>query len=158
MAVFRLSLGVANVYSVNMAKLLSDFLVGFYRFWHGTLHLSGAGFLLRFFARWLLPLCDYPLTIPRIGTIRLDFRMDYAFTWMNFLLNDTNRDEGLLSVLTSHFSPTTLFWDVGANIGLISGNLFQTFPNATFCLFEPNPDLTQRLAGLFFAKKQRPGY
>jgi FkbM family methyltransferase len=35
---------------------------------------------------------------------------------------------------------------------LVSGNLFRAFPSATFCLFEPNPDLTRRLVRLFSTK------
>jgi FkbM family methyltransferase len=78
--------------------------------------------------------------------------MDNAYCWTNFLLNESHPEEGLLILLSSHFLPNTVFWDVGANIGLISGNLLRTFPSATFCLFEPNPDLTRRLRSLFSTK------
>jgi len=131
--------------------MISDCLVGFYRYWHGALHLPGAGALLRFCARWILPLQNFPVTVPGIGTIPLDFRKDYAYTWTNFLLNDPPEEEGLLTVLASHASPNMVFWDVGANIGLISGNLLRSFPSAKFYLFEPNPDLTRRLTSLFTA-------
>ena len=135
-----------------MSRLISNWLVGFYRLWHGTLHLRGAGALLRWCAQWLEPLRNFPLTVPGIGTIPLDFRMDYAYTWTNFLLQDAHQEEGLLTVLASHASPKMVFWDVGANIGLISGNLIRAFPSASFCLFEPNPELTSRLHSLFSAK------
>jgi FkbM family methyltransferase len=136
-----------------MAKIVADCLVGFYKLWHGRLHLPGSGFLLRFFARSVLPLQNYPVAVPGVGIIPLDFRMDFAFLWTNFLLNESHREEGLLLVLASHFSPDGVFWDIGANIGLISGNLVRSFPSAAFYLFEPNPDLTRRLARLFSTRK-----
>jgi FkbM family methyltransferase len=132
--------------------MISDCLVGFYRFWHGTLHLPGAGKLLRFSSRWIPALQNYPVSVPGLGTIPLDFRMDFAFCWTNFLLNESHHEEGLLTALSSQASPKMVFWDVGTNIGLISGNLVRTFPSATFYLFEPNPDLTRRLTSLFLAK------
>jgi FkbM family methyltransferase len=132
-----------------MGKIISGCLVEFYRFWHGALHIRGAGALLHFASRWIPALRSYPVKVPGVGVIPLDFRMDYAYTWMNFLLNESHHERGLLTVLASHCSPTMVFWDVGANIGLITGNLIRAFPSATFCLFEPNPDLTKRLAVLF---------
>ena len=135
-----------------MARFIADGLVGFYKLWHGKLHLPGAGALLRFSSRSIPALQNYPVSVPGIGTIPLDFRMDNAYSWTNFLLNDPHHEEGLLIVLAAHSSPKMVFWDVGTNIGLISGNLLRSFPSATFCLFEPNPDLTRRLTSLFSAK------
>ncbi len=134
-----------------MTAFFAAGLVGFYRFWHGTLHLPGAGKLLQWFSRRVKALQHYPLQVPWLGTMPIDFRMDYAFIWTNFLLNEPQHTEGLLTVLKKYASPQMVFWDIGANIGLISGNLYRSFPSATFCLFEPNPDLTQRLVSLFSA-------
>ena len=135
-----------------MLSIAADLLVAFYRFWHGTLHLPGAGALLRFAAQRIAPLQNYRVTVPGIGTLPLDFRMDYAYACTNFLLlQEAHPEEGLVTALTAHASPHMVFWDVGANIGVITENLIRTCPNATFCLFEPNPDLTKRLTSLFSA-------
>jgi FkbM family methyltransferase len=134
-----------------MVRIIADGLVGFYRFWRGKLHLPAAGSLLRFSSRWILPLQNYPMSVPGVGTIPLDFREGDAYCWTNFLLNEPHPHKGLLILLASRFSPNTVFWDVGANIGLISGNLLRSFPSAKFYLFEPNPDLTRRLTSLFTA-------
>jgi FkbM family methyltransferase len=135
-----------------MLVMISEALVAFYRFWHGYLHLPGSGALLRFCAPWLRPLREYPTQVPGIGTLQLNFQMDYASAWTNFLLGEHHAEEGLLAILRSRFSAGMVFWDVGANIGLISASMLLSFPSATLCLFEPNPDLAARLNQLFSSK------
>jgi FkbM family methyltransferase len=132
-----------------MGSIISQGLVGFYRFWHGALHLPGAGAILRSASRAIPGLHNYPVAVPGVGTIPLDFRMDNAYAWTNFLLQDAHQNEGLLVVLNSYFKSNTVFWDIGANIGMVSGNLFRSFPTARYYLFEPNPDLVGRLQSLF---------
>ena len=130
--------------------MLANGLVGFYRFWHGRLGLKGAGKLLHVTAPFVRALQNYPLTVPGIGVIPVDFRNDYAYSWTNYLLNEEHPEEvGLFAVLETVCFEKMVFWDVGANIGLVSGHAFRQFPSATFCLFEPNPDLASRLKLLY---------
>lgn len=128
-------------------------LVAFYRFWHGTLRLPGAGRLLRRAARRLPELQSFPLTVPGVGSVRVDFRDCSAYFWINTLLGEPHQEDGLIAFLKQHFSPDGVFWDVGANIGAVAASLFQSFPAASFCLFEPNPALAPRLSGLFEAQR-----
>jgi FkbM family methyltransferase len=137
-----------------MSRFMADCLVKLYQFWHGTVRVKGAGKLLRLSAQWITALQDYPVAVPGIGTIPLDFRNDYAYSWTNYLLDEGHQEEaGLFIVLGSLCSLKTVFWDVGANIGLVSGYAFRRFPAATFCVFEPNPDLAKRLKQLYSEKQ-----
>jgi len=59
--------------------MLSDILVKFYRWWHGRLKLIGAGFLLTRMVRFVVGLHKFPLTVPEVGIIKVDFRDIAAF-------------------------------------------------------------------------------
>lgn len=126
-------------------------LVSFYRWWHGKLHLPGAGIVLRAAASFLPSLRTYPLAVPNVGTIRADFRDSSAFAWINKLGGEQHQEEGLISFLKKRMVSNSVFWDVGANIGIVTASLLPHFPRATYCLFEPNPALASTLIEFFQA-------
>src|SRR5271166_5468763 len=66
--------------------MLDRTLVSFYRFWHGTLCLPGAGKLLSWAAGLDRGPQSFRLSIPTIGETTVDFRDNSAFYWLNFLL------------------------------------------------------------------------
>lgn len=129
--------------------MMASLLVRLYGWWHGTLGLRGAGLMLRRLAPSIRGLQRYPLEIPKVGTVTVDFRDCSAWFWVNKLLGDAHQDEGLIIFLRRHFGANGIFWDVGANIGVITASIFQSFPTATYCAFEPNPQLGTSLKDLF---------
>jgi len=131
--------------SIVMAKAL----VSFYRFWHGTLHLPGAGKLLSWAAGRNRELQSFRLSIPRIGETAVDFRDNSAFYWLNCLLGDRAEEHGLNVVIRRYLRPESTFWDVGANAGLISALVFASDPTVNIISIEPNPSLAARLRLLF---------
>src|SRR5271166_1468678 len=129
-------------------------LVSFYRFWHGTLHLPGAGRLLVYVAQHNRNLQSFPLSILMIGETTVDFRDISAFYWLNCLLGDRSEERGLNIVIRRYLRPESTFWDVGANAGLISALVFASDPTVNIILMEPSPSLAARLR-LLFAKHKR---
>ena len=63
--------------------MIARLLVGFYRWWHGKLHLPGAGWLIRRCVPHVSALHAHPLCIPGFGTVMVDFRDDAAFGILN---------------------------------------------------------------------------
>lgn len=139
---------------MNKRPKLADALVAFYRFWHGRARVPGAGWLLRRLAPRMSSLRSYPLEVPEIGTVPLDFRDVSAYGWVNTLLGEGHQEAGVAAFLRDHFSAEGVFWDVGANMGQVTASLFHHFPTATYCAFEPNPDLANRLTTFFAAQRK----
>ena len=107
--------------------MVAQALFAFYRFWHGTLHLRGAGRLLVWAAQYHRSLQAFRLAIPSIGEAAFDFRDGSTFYWVNYLLGDRLEEQGLNLVLRRFLKPGSTFWDVGANVGLISGLVLAKF-------------------------------
>jgi FkbM family methyltransferase len=132
--------------------MVSDLLVGFYRVVHGHLHLRGAGWLLRRLAPMVPGLQAYPFPVPEVGVALLDFREVEAFGMVNLLLGDLQRDANLHRCLEKALQPGDVFWDVGANIGTVSGHFAHPrFQLSSLHAFEPNPGPLKTLQSLFSA-------
>jgi FkbM family methyltransferase len=130
--------------------MLSDLLVGLYRMVHGRLHLPGAGWLLRRFAPLLPRLQAYPFPVPEVGVALLDFREVEAFGMLNLLLCDLGNNANLYRCLENALQPGDVFWDVGANIGTVSGHFAHPrFKLSSLHAFEPNPGPLKTLQSLF---------
>jgi len=129
---------------------LSDLLVGFYRLVHGRLHLRGAGWLIRRFVPLLPRLQAYPFPVPEVGVALLDFRDEQAFSMVNFVLGDFGDGANLFRCLEATLRPGDVFWDVGANIGAVSGHFAHPrFKLSCLHAFEPNPEPLKTLQPLF---------
>src|SRR6476660_561327 len=97
-------------------------LVEFWTLWGGRLKLPGAGLLIRLLRNVLPGLQAYKLTVPGVGTASLDFRDTAAFGMLKvFRLSQLDTDAGLFAFLTRALRPGMVFWDVGANVGFVSG-------------------------------------
>jgi len=132
--------------------MLSDLLVGFYRVVHGRLHLPGAGWLIKRLAPMLPGLQTYPCPVPEVGVAVLDFREVEAFGMVNLLLGDLQNDANLYRCLELALQPGDVFWDVGANIGTVSGHFAHPrFRLSSLHAFEPNPGPLKTLQSLFSA-------
>jgi FkbM family methyltransferase len=132
--------------------MVSDLLVGFYRVVHGRLHLRGAGWLLKSVAPLIPGLHAYPLPVPEVGVALLDFRDVEAFAMVNFLLGDLGNNANLFRRLEEALRPGDVFWDVGANVGMVSGHLAHPrFQLSSLHAFEPNPSPLRTLQSLFSA-------
>jgi FkbM family methyltransferase len=121
--------------------MLSDLLVGFYLFVHGRLHLPGAGWLLRRVAPMLPRLQAYPFPVPEVGVALLDFRDAAACSMMNFFsLGELGLNDNLILWLEKALQPGDVLWDVGANVGMVSGHFAHPrFQLSSLHAFEPNP-------------------
>jgi FkbM family methyltransferase len=113
--------------------------VGFYRFWHGTLGLKGAGRMIGVLAPRVAGLQTYPLEFPngRIGVV--DFRELSAFGCLNTFMGEETQEKGLIEAITSSLTPESIFWDIGANAGLLSAQIAARVPVREHHYFEPNP-------------------
>lgn len=130
-----------------MARILVEFWI----VWGGRFGLPGVGALLRFCAKFLPQLRAYPFGVPGVGVAYLDFRDTAAFGMVKiFRLNQFDNDRALFRCLEHILQPGAVFWDVGANVGFVSGY----FANRRFQLksieaFEPNPRMNAALGKLF---------
>jgi FkbM family methyltransferase len=132
--------------------MISDLLVAFYREVHGRLHLPGAGWLIKRVAPILPGLQAYPLHMPEVGVALLDFRDVAAFGMVNLLLGELRTDANLYRCLEIALQPGDVFWDVGANIGNVSGYFAHPrFKLSSLHAFEPNPGPLKTLQSLFSA-------
>jgi FkbM family methyltransferase len=130
--------------------MVAKLLVGFYRVWHGRLHLPGAGWLIKRFARRVRGLQSYPLLLPDVGTALLDFRDAAAIGMVNFSMGEFANDRPLHHYLAMLLKPDDVFWDVGANIGVISSHFAQPrYHLSSLQAFEPNPVPFKTLQSLF---------
>jgi len=134
--------------------MVAQALFAFYQFWHGILHLRGAGRLLTLAARRNRSLQKFRLVIPMIGEATFDFRDSSTFYWVNYLLGDRLEEAGLNLVMRRYLKPGSTFWDVGANVGLISGLVLTGYPDVKIVSIEPNPLLASRLKVLFAGHKR----
>jgi FkbM family methyltransferase len=131
--------------------MFSDLLVGFYRLVHGRLHLKGAGWLLRRLAPMLPGLQAYPLLVPEVGVALLDFRDTGAYSLVNlFSLGELGSSANLYRRLEQALQPGEVFWDVGANVGAVSGHFAHPrFKLSSLHAFEPNPGPLNTLQSMF---------
>ncbi len=130
--------------------MFAHLLVHLYNFVHGSLHLPGAGWLIRKSLPYVQGLHTYRFKWPGVGTATLDFRDQAAFGMLNFQLGDFGMDKHLVESLETALQPGDVFWDVGANIGLISGYFSQPrFGLRAIHAFEPNPVPLGPLQSLF---------
>lgn len=113
------------------------FLVGFYRLWHGYLHLKGAGYLIGKLAPVAESLQNYPLRLTEGHCIMLDFRDISGACWLNRSLGDNFEETGLLKAMAAFVQADTTVWDVGANCGIVSYLLAKTTPARRIIFFEP---------------------
>src|ERR1039458_885879 len=102
--------------------MLSKLLIGFYRVAHGKLHLRGAGWLVKRAANLLPGLQCYSLAVGGEGGAVVDFRDAAAFLLLNTTLGDVGENAAVLQCLEAVLQPGDVFWDVGANVGLISSH------------------------------------
>jgi FkbM family methyltransferase len=133
--------------------MFSDLLVGFYRVVHGRLRLKGAGWLLRRLAPMLPELQAYPLRVPEVGVALLDFRDTGAYSLVNlFSLGEVGSSTNLYRRLEQALQPGDVFWDVGANVGAVSGHFAHPrFKLSSLHAFEPNPSPLKTLQSMLTA-------
>jgi FkbM family methyltransferase len=115
----------------------AETLVAFYRFWHGRLHLKGAGYLIGKLAPTTKSLQRYQLQLPEGHYIELDFRDISGACWLNRSLGDDFEETGLLKAISTFIQPETVVWDVGANCGIVSYMLAKSNPGSRIVFFEP---------------------
>lgn len=113
--------------------------VGFYRFWHGTLGLKGAGRMIGILAPNVAGLQAYPLGFPNGLTAEVDFRELSAFGCLNTFMGERSQESGLIEAITSKLTPESIFWDIGANAGLLSAQIAARISVREHHYFEPNP-------------------
>jgi len=135
--------------------MLSDLLVGFYRVVHGRLHLRGAGWLIKKLAPMLPGLQAYPFPVPEVGVALLDFRDVESFEMINLLLGELGNKEHMFRCLEEALQPGDVLWDVGANVGAVSGHFAHPrFQLSSLHAFEPNPGPLKTLQSLFPANSR----
>jgi FkbM family methyltransferase len=132
--------------------MFSEAIVQFYRLVHGKLHLPGAGWLIKQAAPWLPGLQSYPLPVPGVGVVQLDFRDSAAFSLLNSSLGEFANERYLLGNLEKLLKPGDVFWDVGANVGFVSSYFAHPrYQLSGLHAFEPNPVPFKVLQSLFAA-------
>lgn len=119
--------------------------LGFYRFWHGSLRLKGAGALLTQIASHAKGLQHHSLKLPEGHRIDVDFRDVSAMYWLNHLLGDPFEERGLLKAAERFLEKGDVVWDIGANSGLLAYQIAKAGTAGELHSFEPNP-LMSRLA------------
>jgi len=141
--------------------MMAKIIVNFYKFWHGALHLKGAGRLISWLAPLLKDLQNYPLELPNGQVITVDFRELSAFGCLNEILGDVPQEVYLIDAICSHLNNDSVFWDIGANAGLLSYSVTDRQKISELRFFEPNPKLfpwaSSALANLPHAKGHQLG-
>jgi FkbM family methyltransferase len=116
--------------------------MAFYRFWHGCLHLKGAGLLLRLCSPFLPELDHYSLHVPGIGCLTVNMKDASGMAWMNYSLGEKGHEDGVISVLKKLAPNNPVVWDIGANAGFFAAALAERMDGySEIRLFEPNPTL-----------------
>src|SRR5438105_535021 len=129
--------------------MLPRLLVRFYRFWHGKLRLKGSGQLVRVCARILPGFDRYPLDVPNLGRISVDLSDTSGTGWINYCLNETGNEEGLVLAVSKLARLNPVIWDIGANAGIFITTLIRHLHKySEIRLFEPNPKLLPSLRSL----------
>jgi FkbM family methyltransferase len=113
--------------------------VGFYRFWHGVLRFKGAGRLINHLAPRIRGLQSYPLCLPNGRIANVDFRELSAFGWLNTILKDPNQEDKLITAISNSLTSQSVFWDIGANAGILSSEIASRIVTKEHHFFEPNP-------------------
>ena len=129
--------------------MLAKILVVFYRLWHGKLHLKGSGVLVRFCARILPGFDRYLLDVPNLGQISVDLSDTSGTGWVNYCLNESGHEAGLILAISKLAPQNPVIWDVGANAGILIATLVHYLDEyREIRLFEPNPKLLPSLRSL----------
>jgi FkbM family methyltransferase len=121
--------------------MVSRALVSFYKLWHGTMGLKGAGKLLGILAPRLSGLQSFPQKLPCGSQINLDFRDVSGFVWLNEIVGDRSQEDGLIHALVKFLKKDGVFWDVGANCGFLSYRVAVERECRTHVFFEPNEEM-----------------
>lgn len=124
-----------SIFSTILAKLL----VNFYVVWHGKLHLKGAGRLISRYAPRIDALQKYPLSLPNGNTVHIDLQELSGFGWLNTSLGEITQEEGLIRAIVRNLDKDSVFWDVGANAGIVSYLVAERIRARQHHYFEPNP-------------------
>lgn len=119
--------------------MLSKLIINFYCFWHGKMKFKGAGRIINLCAPWLDELQHYPFCLPNGKFTKLDFREQSAFFWLNAVLNDKHQEDSLISAICQYLQNGQVFWDVGANAGILSYEIANRITTREHHYFEPNP-------------------
>ena len=120
----------------------SSVLVAFYRFWHGRLHLKGAGLLLRKCIRIIPELQRFKLEIPNVGWLTVNLQDTSGMEWLNYSMGETGQEEGLIVAIKSRTRENAVVWDIGANAGFFGAALAKHLAGySEIRLFEPNSQL-----------------
>ena len=113
-------------------------------------HLRGRGMLLRAACRLLPELRSYSLEFPGVGCRKVDLSSFSNRFLLEYSWGDLPGAEHLVAALEQAIQPGNTFWDIGANVGVVSLHLSQPrFCLARIDLFEPNPTLRSGLENLF---------
>jgi FkbM family methyltransferase len=130
--------------------MIASAFVNFYRLVHGRLHVRGAGVVISRAARWVRGLQAYPLILPGVGTVTLDFRDQSARGMLNFSMGELESNAFMFRLIEGCLKPGTVFWDVGANIGWVCAHFAHPrLKLAAIHAFEPNPVAFKSLQSLF---------
>jgi FkbM family methyltransferase len=120
----------------------SNALIGFYRFWHGRLHLKGSGFLLGLCGPYFRELEYYSLDIPDVGPLTVNLRDASGMAWLNYSLGESGHEAGMIAAFKNLAPKNPVIWDVGANAGFFIAALANNLDEyAEIRMFEPNPKL-----------------
>ena len=122
-----------------LSLFTAHLIVGFYRFWHGVLHIKGAGRLINHLAPKVCGLQAYPLCLPNGRIANVDFRELSAFGWLNTILKDHNQEDKLIVAISRSLTTQSVFWDIGANAGILSSEIASRVIAKEHHFFEPNP-------------------
>jgi FkbM family methyltransferase len=136
-------------------------LVGIWLLAYGKFRLRGTGLLIRLLYPIVPGLKSYPLDVPGLGTVRLDFAEGMAYSLLlRFKLHDMGTDVGLYRAIENFLQPGGVLWDVGAFAGYVSAHFADPkFQLASIETFEPNPASLAHLRKFFAASslvKLRP--
>jgi FkbM family methyltransferase len=131
--------------------MLAKMLVGLWLALYGRFRIRGVGSLIRLACPFVPGLRAYPLEIPEVGTILLDFRESVAFNMLlRFKLGRLGTDVGLYRAMERFCLPDSVLWDIGAYVGYVSVHFAQSrFRLAEIHAFEPNPANLARLNAMF---------
>jgi FkbM family methyltransferase len=132
---------------------MSKLLIAFYSWWHGRLHLKGAGWLLTLLAPRLSGLRNFPLKVKGIGIVPIDLSDGSGMAWINYSLREGSREDAMIACIKALLPSPKCLWDVGANGGYFAAKLIAEFPGLeSLYLFEPNAKMHSTLAPVATAR------
>jgi FkbM family methyltransferase len=97
--------------------------------------------MLRILAPVLSGLQSYPLRLPTGKAIHVDFRDLAVFGWLKLINGEEWQESGLVSAIVRIPRPGGVFWDIGANAGILSYEVARKSNHAEHHFFEPNPKI-----------------